>query len=232
MVVPESISTDSEERRLRRSVSCLSPDVLSELWTEGTLKISHRAFKTCLCWISQFLFRHITFFNLFYWEAAGFDLCLIITCNDHLHSFSLFCTTESMYFICLLFTHVSSLSASLLQCSHQNAQLNINTGFCIHDTASLFWCTPSDPPLLCWRAALGQWGHLTCRIVDPHNLPLWERPSSWRGEQSENKQEMIDRNPISPRIEWWESRRLSRTWLSSILRWVQQNGSTVMRWGR
>lgn len=111
----QSISTDREERRLLRSVTCLNLRVLHRLCTEGNRspKISHRAFQTCLYWKTYPNSCYVSLlavFHLFYWEATVFILFLNTVC----FLLSLFHTRERMCVsVCLLFTYGSCPSVPL-----------------------------------------------------------------------------------------------------------------------
>lgn len=123
--------------------------------------------------------------------------------------------------ICLSTVAVDLSLWILLSCSQQNTQQNINTGLFICDMASLFWCR-AHPLILSpgWRGlwtALGQWGHLTCRIFDPHKLPLWERPSHM--ERRGERDKWIDRRQMTPKTEWMEKSQ----------HWVDQWQNTYRR---
>lgn len=196
MEVWKNLLVLTEKRSLLHSVTCLNIRVLHRLCTEGNQspKISHRAFQTCLYWKTypnSCYVSLLTVFHLVYWEATVFILFLNTVC----FLFSLFHTRERMCVsvclsVCYLLTvavHLSlwiptSVFSPKRSAEHKYWSLHTWHGF------PFLVYTQTDPPLPCWRGlwtALGQWGHLTCRIFYPHNLPLWERPSTWRGEESE-----------------------------------------------
>lgn len=147
--------------------------------------------------------------NLSQWRMS---LCILILCSICLMPQKRWCQlTVYLPIYISIYCSCRSVSRDPLLCSHQNAQQNINTGLFIRDMASLFWCR-AHPLILSpgWRGlwtALGQWSHLTCRIFDPHKLPLWERPSHMkrRGEESRGERDKwIDRRQMTPKTEWME----------------------------